>query len=224
MKNMKRIALVVAITLLLGCAIGGTLAWLTDSTETVTNTFTSSDVDIELKEHTYDPTSNSLTSTETNKGVDNYKMVPGITLPKDPKVTVMAGSEDCYVFVEVTPSNNYSTYFDAYVIDSAYWTPLGNTYPNVYYKEVTGLTAEGATNLELPILTNNAVVVKGSIGKTEMALIDGKDADGNADNDELANRPTLTFKAYAIQKNHLKDGNNAVTTAEGAWKLVKPAN
>lgn len=31
---------VLALTLLIGCSLGGTIAWLMDKTETVTNTFT----------------------------------------------------------------------------------------------------------------------------------------------------------------------------------------
>ena len=41
MKNMKRsVALLVAIALLIGCAAGGTMAWLTMKTQDVVNTFT----------------------------------------------------------------------------------------------------------------------------------------------------------------------------------------
>lgn len=78
----KSLALLVAVVLVIGCVIGGTLAWLTDSTEQVKNTFTTSDIDITLTE---------TTGTE-------YKMVPGYTIAKDPKATVLAGSEECVPF------------------------------------------------------------------------------------------------------------------------------
>ena len=51
MKNMKRsVALLVAIALLIGCAAGGTMAWLTMQTGTITNTFTVGDINITLDE------------------------------------------------------------------------------------------------------------------------------------------------------------------------------
>ncbi|MBO5301957.1 MAG: hypothetical protein J6A81_07070, partial [Peptococcaceae bacterium] len=80
MKNMKRIALVVAITLLLGCAIGGTMAWLIDDTDPVVNTFTSSDVEITLDESDVDNSTDDKDRDTSN----SYKMVPGATITKDP--------------------------------------------------------------------------------------------------------------------------------------------
>ena len=42
----KFLALILALALLAGTAVGGTLAWLTADTETVENTFTASDIQI----------------------------------------------------------------------------------------------------------------------------------------------------------------------------------
>lgn len=84
MKNFKKsIALLVAVSMIVGCVIGGTLAWLTATTRPVTNTFTVGNVDITLAETTA-----------------NYKMVPGNTIDKDPTVTVRAKSEACWLFCE----------------------------------------------------------------------------------------------------------------------------
>ena len=46
----KLVVAMLAVTLLIGCAIGGTVAWLTDKTTAVTNTFTYGDINIELTE------------------------------------------------------------------------------------------------------------------------------------------------------------------------------
>ena len=55
MKNMKRsVALLVAIALLIGCAAGGTMAWLMMKTDSVVNTFTAGDINITLTESKYD--------------------------------------------------------------------------------------------------------------------------------------------------------------------------
>ena len=73
MKNMKRsVALVVAIALLIGCAAGGTMAWLTMKTPDVVNTFTTSDVSITLTE-------TDAIKDRSGNWVNEYKMVPGAT-------------------------------------------------------------------------------------------------------------------------------------------------
>lgn len=87
MKSKKKLALASAIVAVAVFAAGATLAWLTDKTETITNTFTVGNVDISLEETTSD-----------------YKMVPGNTIAKDPKITVEAGSEACWLFVKIDES------------------------------------------------------------------------------------------------------------------------
>ena len=37
-------------------------------------------------------------------------MIPGWTIDKDPKVTVKEGSEDCWLFVEITEENDLRKY------------------------------------------------------------------------------------------------------------------
>ena len=80
----KLLALLVVMALLIGGAVGGTLAWLIDKTDPVVNTFTAGDINITLDEPNFDSTT-------------AYKILPGDTILKDPTVTVEAGSEDCYV-------------------------------------------------------------------------------------------------------------------------------
>ena len=92
----KGLAMVLALVLLAVCAVSGTLAWLTAKSEVVTNTFTTSDIKVELKETTG----------------QKYKMIPGYTISKDPKATVLAGSEECYLFVKLDKSTNFDTYLE----------------------------------------------------------------------------------------------------------------
>ncbi len=73
----------IALALVATVAIGGTLAYLTDQTDTVTNTFTTDEaIGITLKET-----------------VRDYVLTPGTTLDKDPTITVDAN--ESYVFIEV---------------------------------------------------------------------------------------------------------------------------
>lgn len=172
----KTLALVLALTLLVAGVVGGTLAWLTDQTTEVKNTFTVGDINIGLTETTAD-----------------YKMVPGNTIAKDPTVTVKANSEACWLFVKVTESENLDT-FITYAIAEG-WTALPGV-DGVYYREVPASAADQTFS----VLAGDAVTVKSDVTRTmlETAKTDA---------------PTLTFQAYAIQKDHF-------ATADAAWAEV----
>ncbi len=81
----KTFVLVLALVLAVSCVVGGTLAYLFDTSETVTNTFTVGDINI------------SLAETVANE----FKIIPGATDAKDPVLTVKKGSEKCYVYVTI---------------------------------------------------------------------------------------------------------------------------
>ncbi len=172
----KTLALVLALTLLAAGVVGGTLAWLTDRTAEVKNTFTVGDINIDLTETTRD-----------------YKMVPGNKLDKDPTVTVKANSEACWLFVKVTESTDLKD-FITYAIAEG-WTALPDV-NGVYYREVPASAADQTFS----VLAGNTVTVNTTVTKTmlETAKTDA---------------PTLTFKAYAIQKDHF-------ATAAAAWAEV----
>ena len=85
-KTLKVLALALAIVLVVGIAVAGTVAYLTATTTAITNTFAVGEIKITLAE------------TVTN---DSFKIVPGATDPKDPTITVLEGSEKCYVYAYV---------------------------------------------------------------------------------------------------------------------------
>lgn len=164
----KTIAVVLALVLVICCAVGGVLAWLTDTTDSITNTFTVGNVKIDLAE---------------SKDLD-LKMVPGQPITKDPKVTVEAGSEACYLFVKVEKSATLKDYID-YTVDSG-WVPLEGV-EDVFYKDVDATTAaDGET---YSVLANDKVTVKSDVTQKMMDNLSATDAV----------QPTLTFTAYAIQ-------------------------
>lgn len=178
----KAIVAVVAFVLVLCCAIGGTLAWLVDSTSEVKNTFTYGDINIDLSE------SDDL----------DLKMIPGNDITKDPKVTVEANSEACWLFVKVKESDNFDD-FMTYAIAEG-WTELSGV-TGVYYREVDATTAKAGTSYQ--VLKGDNVTVLETVEKSDMEDI----RDGNVD------EPTLTFIAYAVQK----DGFD---TAALAWAEI----
>lgn len=133
-----------AVVLVLCCAVGGTLAWLTQKTDAVVNTFTVGDINITL--------------TETER---EYKMVPGNTIDKDPTVTVQAGSEACWLFVKVEKSANFDTFMTCAMATG--WTALAGQ-EGVYYRQVdAAATAAGAS---FAVLADNQVTVKDTVTKT----------------------------------------------------------
>lgn len=166
----KTLVALLSLVLLLGCSLGGTLAWLSDSTDPVINTFTVGDIKIKL--------------TETQR---EYKIVPGVDIDKDPKVTVEANSEACWLFVKVDEA--YWPDFkdgDARKVDYAIadgWEELEGV-TGVYYREVDAETAKAGH--EYPVLEGNKVTVSDTLTKSELQ--------------QITTNPTLTFTAYAVQQ------------------------
>lgn len=150
-KKVKALATLAASALVVGGVVGGTLAWLTDTADPVTNTFTTSNIDIDL--------------TETTGGDQKeYKMVPGYTIEKDPTVTVEAGNEACYLFVKVEESENFDTYLSYEMAEG--WTALDDV-DNVYYREV----AASEDNAHFSVLKEDEVQVKDTVTQDQMASL-----------------------------------------------------
>lgn len=175
----KKVLSIVAVVLVLCCAIGGTLAWLTAKSDVVTNTFAPSGIDIKLEETT---------------GKD-YKMVPGYTISKDPKVTVKDGSEECWLFVKLDKSANFDTFMTYEMANG--WEEVTGA-PGVYARKV--LTANFGTAYS--VLKGDQVTVKSDVTEVMMEGLN------------TANYPTLTITAYATQ---LHKSATEDFTAVDAW-------
>lgn len=173
---LKPMLIAMAVVLLLGCVTGGTLAWLTDKTDEVVNTFTTSNIDI------------TLTETGATNNRASFKMIPGYTIDKDPKVTVVEGSEDCWLFVKIDESDNLRSYVSYTVADG--WNKLiedkdGNPLNGIYYRAVLTTAPEKAFS----VLKDDKVTVLDTVTKTMMEDLAK----------EGATQPTLTFQAAAVQ-------------------------
>lgn len=174
----KTIVMFLAFVLVICVAVGGTIAYLSDRTDEVTNTFTIGNIDITLL--------------ETTGG--QYKMIPGNAITKDPKVTVVGGSETCWLFVEIEGSNNLNDFITYTIADG--WTVLQGV-PGVYYREV----GASEQDQEFGVLANDQVIVRNDITKDMMDEIAA----------DPALSPTLTFTAYAIQRDNIADAVTAWT-------------
>ena len=200
----KALLLSLCAVLLVVASVMGTMAYLTSS-DTVTNTFTVSKVEIKLDE------TDVTNPTGPRVQANSYRLLPGLTYIKDPTVTVKAGSEPSYVKMTVTFTKaaeldaifalnggaDMTSIFNGY--DSTNWIDKGNTedtdtntrtYEFWYKETVDARTADVVLDALF-----DSITVPGSITKEQLKTIDGM---------------TITVNAYAIQA----DG---FTGAADAW-------
>ena len=199
MSNKKFIAILsvfvmLALTMVVGCAVDGTVAWLVSESESSVSTFTLGDININL---TGESESQPL------------KIIPGVKIERSLKVTVEPNSEACWLFVKVEGAN-WSHFPDAngtakvsYSVDvQDGWTALNN-HPGVYYREVSaGDAQEGAM-----YVVNCNVTVSQMLTKAEVNSIAAE------------TQPKLSFTAYAVQRDGIDDAVRAWEVANPA-----PAN
>lgn len=182
----KLMAVALATIIAVMAVAGASLAWLKDSTQTVTNTFTEGKVDIELAE------------TGTTNNAKSYKMVPGDELSKDPKITVKAVSEKCYLFVKVEEVNDVEKFLTYGIADG--WE-LVNGETDVYYRVVDDMDADQEFN----VLDGNIVTVNKTVVMNDMNALSS------------ANYPQLKFTAYAVQFANVAD-------VDEAWDIATAQN
>lgn len=174
----KLLILIACLSVVLCTLVTGTIAWLTDKTDSIKNEFTPSDISITLTE---------------SENLD-LKMVPGKAITKDPKVTVKANSEPCWVFVKIEESTNFDTFMTYAIADG--WTQLTGV-DGVYYRKVDAADADQ----EFSVLAGDVVNVNETVTKADMNALTAE------------NYPTLTFTAYAIQQ-------EGFATADDAWNEI----
>mgnify|MGYP000258306701 CR=1 FL=1 len=178
--GMKTFVAMLALVLVIGCAVGGTVAWLVSSTNAVVNTFTYGDINITLGETT---------------GSD-YKIIPGVNIDKNPKVTVKKDSEACWLFVEVKEEGTFVANKVTYSIDDGWTQGDGTKIPaNVYYRSVDAVKAD----TDFAVLKDNKIYVSEELSKSDIQSITAQ--------------PKLTFTAYAVQMDGIVDADTAWTKA-----------
>ena len=200
---MRRMLFTLALVLVVAVAsVGGTIAWLTDKTDPVTNTFTVGDINITLTE-----TFNTDTNNDGTNDAWQAKLIPGTTYDKDPVVTVKAHSEKCYLFVKFEEINNPSNYLEySSNLKESEWTQLDqDTNKNVWYKVVESSTNDQSWNL----LAGNQVTVKDTIVKSGTTGITAPVMPTNE------NAPQLKYTAYAIQFENMTDAADAWSKVSG---------
>ena len=206
MKKTAKVLLAVLCALLLVVgSVMGTLAWLT-AQEDVLNTFTVGEVYIKLDEAIVNE-AGVATGGRTEDG-NAYHLYPDHEYVKDPTVTLLNGTDDCYVRMIVTASLEnaltdplMATQLDGIFVgyDQTKWDRVEKTvsadgktitYEYWYYAVVN---AENGDNALEPLFTS--IAVPETYDNAEMQLLEGL---------------KINVRADAIQK----DG---FATAEEAW-------
>lgn len=215
----RTIALLMAAVMLFGITVGGTIAWLSDTSTVVSNTFTVGDINIVLNETDIDnddmTSDNVMVNGVARDQANKYKLVPGNTYIKDPKVTVKAGSEECYIFIRVDELNN--TYeglggkIIQYEINTDDWTAVTGA-TGVYYYNKNTIDALNATSdvfvdsTVLATTSGKEITINSGLTKTMLEAIDKLAED---------KEPQIKFTAYAVQAANMTDANDAWNKAFG---------
>ncbi len=220
-KTKKVLSLALAAVLLVCTTVAATVAYLTDDTGVVKNTFTVGKVTIELDELPVDlygvPSTKSgegenVTWTAipeeqidtfeeaanyTGRVTENeYKLIPGHEYTKDPMVHVVKGSEECWLFVKV---ENGIKDIEAETTISAQmaannWTLVnGETNVYAYANKVDARDAK------------QSIPVFGEFTLKTDAVVEGYET------------AVITIDAYAVQADGFATAQIAWDTAEANW-------
>lgn len=143
----KIVALCLCIALAVVAIGGATLAYFTDTTPAVKNTFTVGNVDIDLTETTG----------------NSYTVIPGVDITKDPKVTVKANSATSYVFVKVE-KQNWNDAMLSYTMGDGWEQLMNDSDPatavaGVFYRVVNKSNADA----DFPVIKNDKITVSNQI-------------------------------------------------------------
>ena len=198
----KALYLLTSALLLISITVGATVAYLTD-TDSVTNAFTVGNVHITLDEALVEY--NAATNVYTAKAdgsrtsdTQQYHLLPGTVVAKDPTVHVQANSENCYVRALVTFT--YKTAADA-VLDES-WINWDNQLWTVNPTPVTTKDTEKDTITRTYEVRYNSIVEK-SASVQDLVIFDKVTIPKTLTNDQIATLQDLsiTVVANAIQAN-----------------------
>lgn len=200
--GVRVLTLVLAFVLVMGASVAGTLAWLTAETDEVINTFTSAKLfetpktEFTLWEHEASDTDKDgeytlSTTAKATDGKNDYNILPGVSIPKDPTVTIVNLLEDGYLFVKV--KENTLPEGLTWEMDTC-WSEVDD---GVYaYNDVIKAFAANADAMNVNIIKDNTITVENDYEPAQGATEPYK----------------LSFEAYMVQAT----GNG--TSAAEAWE------
>jgi len=198
-KFVKPLLIVVAMILVCVLSVFATIAYLTDTSNIATNTFTVGDVEITLDEAKVDLYG---VKDGTNRVADGneYKLLPNHTYAKDPTVTIVKESEVAYVrmFVEISDITDVKNAFGSVTIDDAtYFLPQNfvNGWDNTKWLTTNKIVeANGKAYYEFRYFES---VDAREAAVTLDALFDSFTVPGTVDNDTLDTLDDMEIKVVA---------------------------
>lgn len=202
----KTLTIAIALVLVVALAVGATWAYLTSTTNTITNTFVAGKLfdqggGIKLQEKAVTKNNDGTYVIAENAawqddGIE-YVVQPGVDLPKQPAVKVDGLTAKAYLFVGVK-GDKITGKFD-WNVDTAIWSPLMNGDTQVTKDGYTiWVLKADVTDGSYDILANDKVTV-------------GKDLDPDA----LTAANNITFQAYICQAAGFADAAAAFTECFG---------
>lgn len=221
----KIISLCLVVALAATAIVGASLAYFTDSAAQ-TNTFTSGSVGLSLSEAVVkkDGAGNLVATATRTSGNQSYKLYPGMTVTKDPLITLDDDSEDSYVAAKITITGNLldlygadtatpKTYFNLDVTkfvsgglinpgstQSFNWNGLGMVYTdaagNVYYQDASNGNKGASSVWVMYIFVKDIQEAKDTIQLFTTLTVDS-DFD-NAEMEKL-NGASVKVEAFAVQ-------------------------
>ncbi len=196
MKRNKKLLVLLALFLAV-FAVGGTIAYLTDTTTETTNTFTFGKVDIELTEAGWE-------------AANAEDLNPGAVVDKDPKVVVKEGSKPAYVFMEVTmPAQvNSKDVLALTNLDTTNWAVVNTSGTKTVYAYVSGSSMKKVDAKNADVSTEalfDKVTVNNTLTNTDVQAIPAAGLN-------------IVIKGYAIQADDLP---STATTPAQIWALLQ---
>ncbi len=158
--------------------VAPTLSLLSASSDPVVNYFSGGDIALKLDEAPVDISGKAIDGDRVQE--NRYKYMAGAVLDKDPTVTILQGSEDCYVYVCIEnqlPSNLF-----AINVDEESWILVASAGDYCVYRYATVVEYSDSDQVLNPVFTT--VTVSTALTPEDVT--------------ELGTR-TITVTAFAVQ-------------------------
>lgn len=189
----KAFALITALALIMtASSVLPTVSWLTAQSDVVVNTFAGGAISLVLDEAEVD--GNGKAVGEDRVTENSYRIIPGTTLDKDPTVTVLSGSDVCFVFLYVDSMLSEEYFTMNY---SSEWIRAAESDSGYLYVYMSVVDAAGG-DVVLPAIFTQVSISEELTSETILAL------------GEL----TLKVQAYAVQSDGISY-SEALSMAEG---------
>ena len=203
MSTKKLVVLVMSLALVMACMVGMTTAYLTSTSDPITNVLQAGKTEVTEEEPEWDPE-------------DPHPLIPGSVYAKDPTATLKAGSVPSYVFMEVTATQAMRDILDAtagYPTVNADWTwykdvENGTSITSIYYYSGTaldGIEGVSAEDIELAPLFEQIKIKADATADQLVAALGSASADATA---------SISIVAKSCQKEGF---NSAVSAYDAAF-------